>query len=315
MTSFLEYLLYVAAFTAFVLAFEGVSRLVRANVGEQRAIALRLQKARSAAVQSKGQKARKRFLDSADAYFPRLKIALTRANAPFSPTQFLAGGAALFALLLVLFNLLAMPRPMAAVAAGILAIAIPYLAIKVMMAKRRKKFLEQLPHAIDLMARSLQAGHPTTTAMNVVGERMPAPLGPEFRVVTEEMTYGLERGEALANLIERFPLPELRMFSASLDVTRETGGNLAEVFLKLAEAIRAKDTLRRKVQAISAEGKMTFWVVTGLPFAVAAFIMFTRPAFFTEVSTDTLFWPMISYAPITLTIGAIIIWRMVNLKI
>ena len=60
---------------------------------------------------------------------------------------------------------------------------------------------------------------------------------------------------------------------------------------------------------------MTFWVVTGLPFAVAAFIMFTRPAFFTEVSTDTLFWPMISYAPITLTIGAIIIWRMVNLKI
>jgi tight adherence protein B len=189
------------------------------------------------------------------------------------------------------------------------------LTIKIMVGHRRKRFLDLLPQAVDLIARSLQAGHPVTTAIAVVGQRMPAPLGPEFRLVVEEMTYGLDREHALANLLTRFPLPELRMFVACLEVTRETGGNLAEVFLKLAEAIRAKDALRRKVYAISAEGRMTFWVVSGLPFAVGGAIMLLRPVFFRDVASDPLFWPMMSFAPVSLAVGSAMVWRMVNFKI
>ena len=134
-------------------------------------------------------------------------------------------------------------------------------------------------------------------------------------MVVEEMTYGLDRDEALNNLVQRFPLPELRMFVACLEVTRETGGNLAEVFLKLGEAIRAKDQLRRKVHAISAEGRLTFWVVSALPFIVGGAILLLRPQFFAEVVKDMLFWPMMSYAPVSLVIGSTMIWRMVNFKI
>jgi tight adherence protein B len=133
--------------------------------------------------------------------------------------------------------------------------------------------------------------------------------------VIEEMTYGLSRDAALQNMLQRFPVAELRMFVACLEVTRESGGNLAEVFLKLAEAIRAKQQFRQKVTALSAEGRMSFWVVSGLPFVVGAALMLLRPRYFLDVAGDPLFWPMISGGPVLLLIGATIIWRMVNVKL
>lgn len=225
------------------------------------------------------------------------------------------GAGALFLLVFLGLSTLGAPRLLAAFAATALATGTPYLVVSGMTSRRRKRFLDQLPQAVDLMARSLQAGHPVAAAMSVVGQRMPDPMGPEFQVVIDEMTYGLDRDQALDNLVQRFPVAELRMFTASLEVTRESGGNLAEVFLKLAEAIRAKEQLRKKIIAISAEGRITFWVVTALPFVVGAALMLLRPGFFLDVAEDPLFWPMLSFAPVTLTIGAIIIWRMVNIRI
>jgi len=317
MNSLPDYLLYATAFIAVVLAVEGIGRLLRGSLGEERTIAQRLTKARANATRQPelANPRKDRFSLSLMARFPRLKAALTRADARFSALQLIVGAMALFVLVFLLLSTLNAPPLLVFGAATALAVGTPYLVLASMASRRRKRFLDQLPHAVDLIARSLQAGHPVTTAMAVVGQRMPAPLGTEFRLVIEEMTYGLDREHALANMLERFPVPELRMFVASLEVTRETGGNLAEVFLKLGEAIRAKDHLRRKVQAISAEGKMTFWVVTGLPFLVACAIFLLRPTFFSDVAADPLFWPMMSFAPVTLTIGATMIWRMVNLKI
>jgi tight adherence protein B len=320
MTSILQYLLYGAAFVTVVLAIEGLSHLVRGNVGEERAIARRMAKARSKAL------AQARVRDGSDSgaealsraigeRLPWLDRALTRADAPFNTLHILLLSAVLFACMFMLLWVARAPLFLDFAAAAAVAIGAPSVVLTGMANSRRKRFLDQLPQAVDLIARSLQAGHPVTTAMSVVGQRMSAPLGPEFRLVVEEMTYGLDRDEAMANLLRRFPLSELQMFVACLEVTRESGGNLAEVFLKLAEAIRAKDHLRRKVHAISAEGRLSFWVVSGLPFAVSGFIMLVQPHFYMDVMQDHLFWPMISFAPISLSIGAFMIWRMVNLKI
>jgi tight adherence protein B len=320
MTSIFQYLLYGAAFLTVVLAIEGLSHLVRGNLGDERVIARRLAKARSKAL------AQARIRDGSDsgadalaraigARLPWLDRALTRADAPFNALHILLLSVVLFACVFMLLKVAHAPQLIAFAAAAAVAVGAPSLVLTGLASSRRKRFLDQLPQAVDLIARSLQAGHPVTTAMSVVSQRMPAPLGPEFRMVVEEMTYGLDRDEAMENLLRRFPLAELRMFVACLEVTRESGGNLAEVFLKLAEAIRAKDHLRRKVHAISAEGRMSFWVVSGLPFAVGGAIMLMRPTFYTDVLQDHLFWPMMSYAPVSLSIGAFMIWRMVNLKI
>lgn len=312
-----EYILYALAFIAVILAVEGAWRLARANLGQERAVKRRLGRARSAVDPGGAMPQAKPDALSVvlSARLPRLAQALVRARAPFGAGPLLLGAAALFLLVFLGLSTVGAPRLLAFFAATALATGAPYLVIAGMIARRRKRFLDQLPHAVDLMARSLQAGHPVGAAMSVVGQRMPEPMGPEFQIVIDEMTYGLDRDRALDNLVQRFPVAELRMFTASLEVTRESGGNLAEVFLKLADAIRAKEHLRKKIIAISAEGRMTFWVVTALPLLVSAALMLSRPDFYLNVAQDPLFWPMISFAPTTLTIGAVIIWRMVNIRI
>lgn len=311
-----EYVLYAVAFIAVILAVEGAWRLVRANLGEERAVKRRLGRARATLAAAHAEPAKPDGLSAfLDARFPRLQRALVRAQAPFGAGPLLLGAGALFLLVLLGMSMIGAPRLLALFAAAALAGGAPYLIITGMTQRRRKRFLDQLPQAVDLMARSLQAGHPVANAMSVVGQRLTAPMGPEFQIVIDEMTYGLDRDQALDNLVRRFPVAELRMFTASLEVTRESGGNLAEVFLKLADAIRAKEHLRKKIIAISAEGRMTFWVVTALPMLVSAALMLVRPNFYLDVAKDPLFWPMISFAPVTLTIGAVIIWRMVNIRI
>jgi tight adherence protein B len=310
-----DYVLYALAFISVVLAVEGAWRLIRTNFGEERTVRRRLDRIRSQPTRTDGRGLLDQLTALIDARLPSVERALTRAGAPIASGPLLLAAAGIFLLVLCGLTVAGLPRFMTLGAAAALGVGAPYVLVGGMAARRRKRFLDQLPQAVDLMARSLQAGHPVGSAMGVVGQRMPAPLGPEFQIVIDEMTYGLDRDEALDNLLRRFPLTELRMFTASLEVTRESGGNLAEVFLKLAEAIRAKDQLRRKVIAISAEGRLTFFVVTALPFLVAGFLMTLRPNFFLDVVNDPLFWPMMSFAPVSLTLGAITIWRMVNIRI
>lgn len=317
MTTFLDYLIYAGAFIAAVLAVEGLWLLARSSFGEGRMMKVRLARARRSDGEGadKG-KERPSALDAlVERRLPRLVKLVARAHAPISATWLLLISAAVFLAVFLLLRAIGAPALLALGAGFLIGGCGPLAFVSGMADRRRRKFLDQLPQAVDLMARSLQAGHPVTNAMVVVSRQMPDPIGPEFALVIEEMTYGLDREEALDNLVRRFELTELRMFVASLEVTRETGGNLAEVFLKLAEAIRAKAQLRQKVHAISAEGRLSFWVVSALPVLVAGALMVLRPEFYLEVAPDPLFWPMISLAPILLLTGAAIIWRMVNVRI
>lgn len=250
-----------------------------------------------------------------DARLPWLRGKLVAARAPFTPVQVVAGSLGLTVAFVTLLRVLHIPWPVAISAALWGGAAGPVLLVSALAARRRRLFLTQMPQAVDLIARSLQAGHPVTTAMSIVAEQMPDPIGPEFGVVIAEMRHGLDRDAALRNLLRRFPIPELRMFAASLEVTRETGGNLAEVFLKLGEAIRGKAQLRLKVRAISAEGRLTFWVVAGLPVVVGGSIALLNPDYYRAVAKDPLFLPLMCEPPLLLTIGAAIIWRMVNFEI
>ena len=143
----------------------------------------------------------------------------------------------------------------------------------------------------------------------------PDPIGTEFGIAIDEMAVGLDRDEALGNMVQRFPLPELHLFVAAIQITRETGGNLAEVFLKLADVIRAKATLRKKVSALTAEGRMSCIILAALPVALFAILNLLRPEFYGEVAKDPLFAPMMTAPPILLVIGVAMIWRMVNFKI
>jgi tight adherence protein B len=151
--------------------------------------------------------------------------------------------------------------------------------------------------------------------MSVAAQQMADPFGPELKVVIAEMNFGLDRDTALRNLVRRFPAPELRMFAASLEITRETGGNVSEVLLGLADRLRQQAQLHRKIEALSAEGKLSFWVVAALPVISAGAILALRPQYYRDVAADPLFWPLMSGPPFLLALGALAIWRMINFRV
>jgi len=316
MTATASALLYLLVIVAIAAAVQGVWLTVQAFAGEGRTMTRRMSRASRSAEEpgrlDEARSASDRFLD---AHAPWLRARLVTAAAPFSPTQVALGACALTVVFLMFMRLMGLPVIVALAGAAWGGLAGPLLLLSFLAARRRKRFLAQMPAAVDLMARSLQAGHPVTTAMSVAARQMPDPIGPELSQVMAAMQAGLDRDTALRALLRRFPIPELRMFVASLEVTRETGGNLSEVLLKLGDALRAKAQLRKKVSAISAEGRMTFWVVVALPPLVGGALTLLNREYYTSVMSDPLFWPMMTIPPVLLVLGALVIWRMINFRI
>ncbi|OFX00208.1 MAG: hypothetical protein A3E78_06430 [Alphaproteobacteria bacterium RIFCSPHIGHO2_12_FULL_63_12] len=197
---------------------------------------------------------------------------------------------------------------------ALLGFAVPCLFLKALADRREKRFADQLPMAIDIMVRGLQAGHPVPVAIEMVAREVEDPIGSEFGHALDEMNYGLDRGVAMRNIATRFTNPEFRFLVSSIEMQKETGGNLAEILTNLSKVIRERSTMRKKIVAISAEGRITCFVVGGLPFLLVLAIMGLNPAFFLEVIDDKLFWPMIGGGFVLWVLGITWIWRMVNFK-
>ena len=193
--------------------------------------------------------------------------------------------------------------------------ALPYLFIKMKASNRKKKFTEQLVPAIDLVGRGLQAGHPAAVALEIVSKEMPDPIGTEFGLAIDEISYGLDRHVALSNIGQRFPSPDFKFFVSALEIQRETGGNLVEVLNNLTNVMRTRAAMRKKIKAMSAEGRFTAIVVGLLPFAVAAIITVLNPTYYPEHFGNPVFY--ISMAiPFSLYIfGMYWIYKMINIRI
>ena len=148
----------------------------------------------------------------------------------------------------------------------------------VLKKKRRMDKLEsQLPDALEMIARGLRAGHAFTTAIKFAADEFEDPLGPEFAKTLDEVNFGLSVSRALKNLADRVDCPDVKYFVVSVVIQREAGGNLAEVMDKIAYIIRERFKFRGKVRVLSAEGKLTAFVLTALPFAVVVVLSFTNP--------------------------------------
>jgi tight adherence protein B len=315
MTAAITFGVYLLLVLAMGLALEGGWLALRSFGREAATLNRRFERARPATPGAPDAERKGAVSRMLDARVPALQRQITTAGAAFTSGQFTLGAAGLAAILLLMMNIAGAPLLLSSLVALAAGFAGPALVLSGTARRRRRKFLDQMPQTVELIARSLQAGHPVATAMAVAAEQMPAPIGPEFGTVLREMNYGLGRDAALRNLLARFPLAELRMFAASLEMTRETGGNVAEVLLNLADAMRAKAQLRRKIDAASAEGRISFWVISGLPIVIVGAILALSPSYYGQARTDPLFWPLMTVPPMLWLIGAATIWRMVNFRI
>jgi tight adherence protein B len=155
--------------------------------------------------------------------------------------------------------------------------AVPFIVLRVKRNRRFRKFEEQFPEALDLMARALKAGHAFATGLKMAADEVEDPVGPEFRKTFDEQNFGLPLKDALANLTERMPSLDVRFFATAVLIQRDTGGNLAEILENLAMVVRERFKILRQVRVYTAHGRFTGYVLLALPAALAVALSFINP--------------------------------------
>jgi tight adherence protein B len=207
-------------------------------------------------------------------------------------------------------------KPMHAVLAALFAgFVLPILVLKFLRARRQKKFAAQFPDGIDIIVRSLRAGHPVPVAITMVAREMSDPIGSEFGIVTDEITYGADLETAMRNLYFRVGGDDLPLFVTAIAIQGSTGGNLGEILENLSGVIRQRFKMRRKIKALAAEGRASAMILSSLPILMFIVIQVLVPSFYGSVWSEDLTKLVLAIAGGWMAIGNLIMYRLVNFRI
>jgi len=219
-------------------------------------------------------------------------------------------GLAFVAVLVLWSNLL-----YAVCAALFAATILPYLVLRLLRVRRQKKFSAQFPDALDMIVRSLRAGHPVPIAINMVAREMPDPIGSEFGIVSDEITYGADLETAMRNLYARIGSDDLPLFVTAVGIQTSTGGNLGEILENLSGVIRQRFKMRRKIRALASEGRASAMILSSLPIGMFIVVQVVAPNFYAAVWHEHLTKLLLGGAAGWMLMGNLIMFRMVNFKI
>ena len=198
---------------------------------------------------------------------------------------------------------------------GILFALVPFAWLLHKRASRLKTFASQLPESLELVARALRAGHSLAAGLHVVAEEMPCPIADEFNRVYEEQNLGIPIEEALKSMCERVPNLDLRFFVTSVCIQRTTGGDLAEILDKIGYVIRERFRILGQVKALTAEGRLSGVILIALPFVLFLTMLHIKYDYVEKLWTHPLGVKMSIGALIMQLIGALIIRKIVNIKV
>ena len=196
----------------------------------------------------------------------------------------------------------------------VVAMALPLMALRTLRNRRHKMFGIQLPEALELITRGLKAGHPVPVAVAMVAREMPDPIGTEFGMVADEVTYGSDMVTALQNLFQRVGHEDLPLFVTAVAIQSQSGGNLREILDGLSQVIRERGKLRRKVRSISTEGRMSAYILTAVPALLACAMMVLMPDMYLSVIDEPMTWYMLAGTLVWLVLGNAIMFRMANFR-
>jgi tight adherence protein B len=201
------------------------------------------------------------------------------------------------------------------IAAGFLLGAVPILHVYLKKQKRINRFDEQLPEALDMLARSLKAGHAFTGGLQMVGQEFPDPVGTEFSKTLDEINFGVAYEDAMKNLSSRVDSDDLKLFVISVIIQRTSGGNLAEILENISRLIRERFKLRGHVRTLCAEARLSAYVLVSLPFFVGLLLYFLNPTYIMLLFTDPIGHAMLVFAGIMMVLGIITMKNMVQIKV
>jgi tight adherence protein B len=192
---------------------------------------------------------------------------------------------------------------------------LPLLVLRFLRNRRRKAFGAQFPDSLDMITRSLRAGHPVPIAINMVAREMRDPIGSEFGIVADEITYGADLETALRNLYFRIGQDDLPLFVTAVAIQGTTGGNLGEILENLSKVIRDRFKMRRKIRSLASEGRASAMILSSLPIAMFLVIQFVSPDFYAGIWNEDITKKALAGALTWMGIGNFIMYRLVNFRI
>lgn len=309
---------YVCSALAVIFAAEAFYLGVVAPLRSRRAInrRLRVQHDVSGGEQAMLRLKAERGIDDADlSVMSGLRRLLVQSGLSITVSRFLFIVAILCIVLVGCFVMLTTMPLAASVALGLaLGAGLPLLVIRHIRNRRRVKFSTQLPDALDVVVRSLRSGHPVPTALTLVGREMADPIGSEFGLTTDELTYGMDLPRALQNLSARVGVPDMSLLVTAVSLQSSAGGNLSEVLENLSKVLRDRFQLKRKVRSLSAEGRFSAYGLTILPLGIFLAIYLPNPGYYTEVWNEPVFQLVMGGLIVWKLIGDLMIYKMINFK-
>ena len=206
-------------------------------------------------------------------------------------------------------------NPLVAPLAGLAASTTPFLWLTYRKSKRLKRFEEQFPEALDLLSRAIRAGHAFQTAMGMVADELPDPVGPEFKKTFDQQNFGLPLRDALNELSQRLGLLDVRFFVTAVLIQRDTGGNLSEILDNLAHVVRERFKIKRQVRVHTAHGRFTGYVLLALPAALAVALSFINPDHMQALFRERMGQMMLMGAIVMQTIGFFWIRQVIKIEV
>jgi tight adherence protein B len=245
-------------------------------------------------------------------WFNRLMLesGMTRGGFTLALIALVAGGGAFVATMHFRGDMME-----AVIAALIAAVKLPFGVLMFMRKRRHNKFAAQFPDAMDIIVRSLRAGHPVPVAVGLVAQELPDPIGTEFGIAADEITYGADVETAMRNLYFRVGQEDLPLFVTAVSIQGSTGGNLSEILENLSAVIRERFKMRRKIKALAAEGKFSALFLSGLPVVIFFLLNFVAPNFYASVWDQSLTKWGLGLAAAWMLGGNIVMYKMCNFRI
>ena len=243
-----------------------------------------------------------------------LTARLKQAGLTLTVTQFWISSSVLGVVIVVCAFLFRAP-PWAALLLGLVAaLGLPRWGIGFMAQRRTKKFTEYFSDAIDIIVRGIKSGLPVHDCLRVIARESPAPLGPEFHRLVENISMGMTIDQGLERMYEHMPTPELRFFTIVLAIQAKSGGNLAEALGNLSAVLRARKLMREKIKALSSEATTSAFIIGSLPIAVMLLVIATTPSYMLVMLTDPRGKLMLIAGAVIECIGIFVMRRMINFK-
>jgi tight adherence protein B len=243
-----------------------------------------------------------------------LKVLLEQADLNWTPGTFIMISFGLAAALAASAFILSQ-RAIPAGLAGLAGLWFPLMYVKRLKIRRIRRFEEQFPEAIDLLGRSIRAGHAFPTGLKVVGEESEDPIGAEFRQIFDEQKFGLPLEDSLLGLADRVDLVDVRIFVTAILIQREVGGNLAEILDKIAYTIRERFTLQRQIRVFTAQGRLTGYILAAMPILLGLAITALNPTYMAILFEDPMGKVLIAAAAVLQFLGFILINRIIDIEI